>query len=446
MEKAVQKGLKIAQNLMRDENIEEYIPFVLDIISYIINDEFDTSSLNDPTFQSDLLDISVRNDYILYKICQREIEKLDQALDVDSQIKFFITFATKYNSTVKIERINSVFEDTFNKKVDLNIESLKAHPILLIKDEMLTFRYDFFEEHFKNILLGELFKHKMEIDHSLIEILATYTKFNSSFTDDCCTRIGKFEDEKIFNFISIIEEINNYDDKKMDRQYLKQKATSAIFIIALKKLQKKHSLNIEITTDILKKLFFRKSNGVVSRLSLHGLNVITSDKIIFDFSDIKFDDCHFYDYDFFWECRFNKNTYFENSILKSLYLKEGIKTTAQESNFNLNNCIIDETIKNALNKTSECFDNIRNKKISDLKRFLKLFYKRGLMLPQREDVIRARYNGPFDEILKHLIDCHLIEEYKDGKAKLGRQWQLVETYKEDATKFCLESTMSIKMK
>ena len=434
-EKLINKGLKLADNLLRGSH--EYIPFVLDIISYILREESDNTDFDDPTFITELLNIQIKNDYILYKICQREGLKLGTP-NVDSQIRFFIKIATDFNSIIKADKIKGVLVETFLENVDE--EQIKEHPVLSFKDNSITFRYDFFDEHFKNVYMGLLFKQRLTVDLTSIEIMNSYVKFNSVFIDDCCTRLGVLDDDRKLILMQISTEIINLNDCK---GYMKEKAISAVFQIALKTLQKHASLNIDKTTAIMKILFSSDSSGKsIKNLSIEKINAINSPKIIFDFSDLKFSNCYFSDYDYFWECKFNENTYFDSCILSSLDIKDGVIPTANANNFNLRTCIIDESIEKILHKKTEHIGNLRQRKINELRAFLKLFYRHGNMMAEKENLLKSKYKGQFDEMLKLLSDVKLIEEYLSEKKALGRQWHIPDDKKQDAIKFCLEGTMT----
>lgn len=429
-ENLVKKGLRIANNLTRGG--KEYIPYVLDIISYILKGKSDEQEFDDPTFISDLMNIQIMNDYILYKFCAREGLKLGTP-DVDSQIKFFIKIASEYHSIIKQDRIKELTKETFIREIDEN--QIKDHPILLFKDGILTFKYDFFEEHFKNIQLGLLFKQKINVDLSIIEILNTYVRFNSSFIDDCCIRLGPLDDERKIILLRILDETIKFEEGS-----LKNEAISAIFQIALKALQKQSSLIIEKTTELMKELFY--AGDMVKNLAIVKMNEINSPKLIFDFSNLKFIDCYFSEYDYFWECRFNEGTYFDSCKFNSLDIKHNVNTTATANSFNLRTCIIDDSVERVLHKKAEYTEDIKRKRINELRAFLKLFYKNGTMVAERENIMRSKYKGPFDKLFNLLIDKDFIKEYKSEKKALGRQWHIADSKKQDAIKFCLEGTVT----
>ncbi len=445
-EKAVQKGLKLSNELM-GESENEFIPFVLDQVRYIIKDESDNSTFEDHSFNSHLLEIKIKNDYILFKICSRETEKLGQSFIVDTQVKFFITFATEFNSILKDDKINQLIDKTFNKekeKLNINIDAMKAHPLLNFKEGFIIFRYDFFEEHFKNIYLGQLLRGEIEVNSALIEILANYVKFNSSFIEDIVLRLGKLNEEKKLILLDIIEKIQDFQYENKRIQF-KERAISGLFLIALKSLQKYHSLDIASNTKLLKDLFLKE--GLITNFSIYNVNLLNSDRIIFDFSDLRFKGCSFLDYSYFFECRFNKNTIFDSCILADLYTKEGVSTLASKSNF-LNNCSSDDSVKNILQQIFEDLENKKIRIISDLKIFLKIFYTGGYMNERFEDYLKLRYKGrsKFDDLLNNLSKIDFIkftQEY--GNKKNKKLWVINEKYKEDAINFCLQGTMCVKI-
>lgn len=439
--KLASRALNIAKTLMGNAEREEYIPFVLDIICEIIKEDIEEKVFFEPGFDSNILNKDIHSDFIFYKFCKREREKIGQNLDVDLQINFFIGLATKYNSGIKLENIQKVFESEFEATIDdKNIESMKSHPLLRINGEMLTFRYDFFEQHFKNILLGEYLRQKIELNLDVIDILGSQAKYGSIFVKDCCVRLGEFNEEQKFTLYKVLDELINYDLPKHCRRYMKEKAIAGTFNILMALMGTMKSLTTESATALMKELFTFDDH--ISYFCLYGIN----DKILFDFSGLKLTDCFISDYDYFWECKFDINTYFDHCTLNSLHKKANINTPALPKNFNLYNCTIDSSVESALRAASENYSNEEHKLISLLQNYLRRnFYASGYMRAERESFLRKRWKENSD-IIKILRHYKLIEEFKSEKKTLGTQWKIVDSEAENIRKFCYEGAMPIAVK
>ena len=213
-----------------------------------------------------------------------------------------------------------------------------------------------------------------------------------------------------------------------------------MFLIDLYNLKTKSK---ESCTELLKDFFsFR---GEIKGFCFYGVN----EKILFDFSDLRITESFISEYGFFWECTFNESTYFKSSSFSSLNPRNGVRTLASRKNFELNSCKIDKTIDKILSKKdSEVIS--RNSKLSDdLSHFLKIFYSEGRMKPQKESLLKGRYQGTnsYSDLTKLLKKHLFIEEHRSYKSKkIKNELVIGKKYQADAIKFCLEGTMSPKIK
>ncbi|WP_230197880.1 hypothetical protein [Helicobacter cinaedi] len=110
------------------------------------------------SFQTKLLfPQEISTDFLLAKAFEREILKLESK-DIDEQVKIFMFIATHFNGVLHKEHFNELctqcgIQENF-------LENLKAHPLLRYdsQSQILTFRYDFFNDFFKNISIANYLK------------------------------------------------------------------------------------------------------------------------------------------------------------------------------------------------------------------------------------------------------------------------------------------------
>jgi hypothetical protein len=385
--KFVQKAIDIATAWMPDKSKNQYIPFVLDLVTYIIESVYDNSIIQDSLFDSEILSIQIYNDYLLYKVCERELFKLDKILTVDSQIHLFIRIASTYNCKISETQLKTELSDLTNKGyTSKTLEAFKSHPILkwVSENSELIFKYDLFDEHFKNLYLGLLLNSKVELNNKLIRILADFNNYNSSFQENLVKRLTNFNDDIKLQILSIIEGIKNHKLDELDvTREIKNRALSSIFIFVLKSFPN----NITKNTELLKELF--ESNGNINSLCLINCNVINSPKILFDFSDLKLLNCTFQNYEYFGDCNFNDKTIFENCKFEKLSLNPKLTYSFKPHNFKHPDG--DENFKDTLRSKSLEKGNTKKEIVEDVKNFLASFYTRGDVYTLTPELLRKKF-------------------------------------------------------
>ena len=177
---------------------QTYIPFLLDMIGYLIktqSDNFDYSDL----FQSRYLNNQNHTDILVGQVCKREIIKLE-SLSLDDQIQLFMRIASQKEGRISMYDIKSELLNIVNDVDDSVIEKIKGHPLIEFTDNYIYFRYDVFETYFKSILAVDLFKSKSldNLDTNCVDIISGYLKYDSSFTDAVTSKVELSDDLLIF--------------------------------------------------------------------------------------------------------------------------------------------------------------------------------------------------------------------------------------------------------
>ncbi|NTV17575.1 MAG: toll/interleukin-1 receptor domain-containing protein [Chlorobiaceae bacterium] len=430
----VEKGMKIASILMGGGKDIEYIPFVLDIIKRILLETKGGFELSDVSFVSLLLDVKNKYDYIVYRVCYREIEKHDLGLDVDMQVRLFMEMACVYESPINKDTFSGILKSLIGRRVsDQTLDALFSHPFLDVVDNFVRFRYDFFAIYFKNIFLYDYFLGNYQLDEKLKMILLK--KMNVSMINDVSIRLGSVNDELLLKFIDTIAWIRKDPDLPEED---KDRILSDLLLIALKSQQNTRANTKNENTALLKNMFTEQGE-VLEGFVIKGLTEMDYEKMIFDFKGMFIKNSKFVDYDYFWECDFDEYTVFENCVFEGVRLKKDIKTKAVQKNFV--QCTGDETFRNALHKRKQESSDNMQKILFDIKGFLKTFYVRGNMLPRREDVIKTMFKGDGVYYIKLLNEGGLIERYDSEKKTLGVQWKIKSEYIEGCTDFCFQGVM-----
>ncbi|WP_163336025.1 NACHT domain-containing NTPase [Desulfopila sp. IMCC35008] len=427
----VNKAIRYAKQFATSESSNEepdaiYIPYVLDMIAYLIKQEGENLSAT-PHYKSDILSESVENDFIIASVCEREIKKLYN-LSIDEQIKFFTNISVDYNGTISIYDVKQVLSTTINSPIDDQlIEKIKGHPLLTCTSNNLSFRYDFFNFYFKVLYVVQYLATQdiKSIDQSVIDIAGSYIKYNNSFTKALCERIPYSEDLELF-IIEATEELKKLISSSTDGadKFRLQLSISAMFtfiICALQASTTQH-FDLETRTTLMEKVF--EENGVIDGLCLVNIFGHDNNKATFNFKSKVFANCLFEQFDYFWDCPLDENTRFTNSTFKSLEPRKGKKPVFFKDTFAKNCNIIG--IEHILTTRSEEIENKSSEIKNELVKFFRIFYNRGNFYPKKQGHVRSKVFT--SKLLPILLSENVVIDYNDPKKPTFKQYKIAADY------------------
>ncbi|EKT4499934.1 caspase family protein [Flavobacterium psychrophilum] len=439
------KGLKLAEDFKYPgtENELIYHPYVLDIIRSIIENEKETLELDLSNFSSKILKNNIKNDYIIFRVCDREIKRVGQ-ISVDDQITFFIYLAVEKRGFIKTENFKIEIENAIKRKIDdVNVEAFKSHPFLKHFDTSTSFKYDFLADLFRSIYVSSYFDYSSsisEVENAFLEVIDENCWFGSALNQDIVNRTSHWNENDVLLVSDILNQINKNENIKINR---KRKMTANIFNLCLSIMHKEKSNNIDFNTLLMKDLF-ENTNNNIENLSI--ININADQNIKFNFSDLTISNSIIDNFSTFWDCTFNENTKFYKCHLLNLKISNS-KTTINKSN--ILDCTFDNDVESSLN----ILDDSKISKTEQIKSFLSsffhLFISNGRLGRQWEDkVILARYSG----INKYKIDYKkLIKVLKRNDvltitSELGRnKFEIKDSFKEETNKFIKDGTLSNKI-
>jgi len=451
--KLVQKGLQIASGLTikrnsNDEGKIEYIPYVLDMTSYIIDSKQNFDGLiEDVRFSSNMLSLNVDNDYIIFKICQREMKKLNQILDVDQQIELFITISNDYNGIIKPNDLQNLLQYLFKFEIeDESLDTFKAHPLLFYNsdNDIVRFRYDLLNDFFQNVYVTQILLNKKKVNVQNLKSFKQISKYDSRSMRNVYDRIKEIENEHLFLCLEVLDQINNIGDESRKSSIMKKKAIGDLFSFMLFLWHKTKPNDVTSNTEFLKEYFVNHSNTICN-LTINNLtSICCKQKIIFDFSDLILKNSLISNYEFFGVCKFNNNTLFNNCKLEDLHLNPNSECNFKTNNFK--NCDLDDSLKDFLKSRVE--SNISNKQNiqEDLIDFLGLFCGKGRTIYISDTVLKNRYRPKsisFNEMIKCLKKNEILNNYRLN----GSLYYEIEKNKRyDVINFVQQDKMSIPIK
>jgi len=387
----VDRSMKLAHQLAfynDNQGPAEYLPFVLSIIDDWVEAQQlgeDDDDGPDELFNSQFLNEKNSSDFILHGICTREQFKMNQKMTVDKQIKLFVDFSlcniTPTNHVdpnpqlLKTQFVN-LAKDIFPNISKSEVLSLLAHAFIEISGEIVSFRFDFLADYFKNIYISHTLDSDDPFDYKLIMILASHAKYYSAFVKEIAFRIEqKLDDDGplMYRIVEIMDYI--VDNRDNLEKIFVYKAISGLFSIALQIKNKDVTPNISGNTKLLNNLFASDKN--IKNLALVDvLSFVDTKKVFFDFSDLKLQNCYFNNYAYFWGCKINSETRFINSHFKNMRGDETINT-ASPSLSQFIDCDMDDAFREILEGPEPRDALISELKLADLRRLLTLFQIQG---------------------------------------------------------------------
>ncbi|MEV3815885.1 hypothetical protein RI537_07105 [Aeromonas salmonicida] len=406
---ASNKAMTLASKFAREVGEKKgggytYIPYILDMIK---------DNLLDPT-QSDKQTPSIYinnhniNDYLIRKVCEREIIKLDN-LKIDLQIKAMIELATKYNGCITREQLPKLFSN-IDRSIDGNVcKKFIEHPLLVDDKKTLRFRYDFFSDHFKCMHLIEFMK-KDEwetIPNEIEDILIHNLNYDNEFKRELDKRIEFFNVncEKFIELSWMYIYQKNSSDEHMDISL--RRVLSSLFLLSL---SIKKTKDIQERTDFIR-WFFEKDSHNSDQKNLSNINIINihvngNIKPTFDFSDFKISNSHFENYDLFGDCTFSDDTYFKNSTFRGNLVKHGVNPSFTRKNFDNLSCDIKDIIP-TLDKIDDALESNERDIRKNVKRCLKIFWGNGAFKQRLASEVTKKMNKS-PSILASLISKKII--------------------------------------
>ena len=322
--KKVHKAMSMADDLAiesaspsRGNCDKTYIPFLLDMIGYLINSK-DVTDKDYSSFQSKYLIPDDHTDQLVAQVCRREIIKLE-SLSIDQQIELFIRIAANKQNGISLYDIKTELAKITKDFDDSLIEKIKGHPLVQCENNMIYFRYDVFDTYFKGLLVYYFFKQKelVAVNEELVRIVSGYLKYDSSFIESVAEKLV-LDDEIIIFCIEAIEEVSKIEAVNHE------KFTSSVVSFLLTLLQKdsEKQSNLNSRTDLLEKLF--SENGRLVGVCLVDIFGASTSKPTFDFRGKELVGCTFNNYEYFWECNIDDDTVFHDSIFKDIDPRAGV--------------------------------------------------------------------------------------------------------------------------
>jgi len=442
-ENKIKRALSISEDfkLPSENKTYYYHPFVLDIIKEIVNSKNEIL-FNDRAFSSDILNKEIKIDYIIGRICEREVKRVQQ-IDVDKQISFFIHLAVKEQGIFRDFDIKDYLKESLIiKDISTNIvESFKSHPFLNYnnKAKTLNFRYDFFENYFTSLFISNLLNiyQKTNIDFNTIKILSQKLYHGSDTIKNITKRTFEWDED---NLVKLSDIINQVKDFQVEEVSILKRAIAGLFNLGLAINIKFKGNNRSNNTQLVKDLFSTSTNHIDKFVLLNVTSL--EDNIRFDFSFLTFNNCIFENYNQFWDCNLTEKTYFNQCILRNIGSPQKDICIPRE---NFINCDEDSSVYNAFLNWQVNLNLLATKAALFLDDFFKIFYKNGQFKKISDYLLNESPNYPrinkygikLNMMIKLLVENDFlirIDDKRHNETKIGINPENLDV----VSKFCFE--------
>ncbi|MBO2623638.1 NACHT domain-containing protein [Shewanella algae] len=423
--KKVSRAMSMAEDLaietsnaLDNKNNKTYIPFLLDMIGYLINSQ-GVSGNNQEHFDSRYLMPDNHTDQLVAQVCRREIVKLE-SLSIDQQVELFIRIASSKQNGISLYDIKKELAEIISDFDNSLIEKIKGHPLVQCENNTIYFRYDVFDTYFKGLLVYYFFKQKDSgaITEELVRIVSGYLKYDSSFTETVAEKLI-LNDELIIFCIDVIESTDRING--VNHEIFVSSIVS--FLLTLLQNGSERQSNLNSRTDLLEKLF--GEDGKLVGVCLVDIFGATTSKPTFDFRGKELKNCTFNNYEYFWECSMDEYTVFHGSKFKDIDPRVGVNYKIPESLF-ASSCDV-TSIQHLLSEKQEEFENTKDVIKAELEKVFKLFYQRGNFYPRKQEEVRKKLSAV--KLLPELMEKGVIKNYKDPKKPTMKQYRVCESYK-----------------
>ncbi|WP_076502319.1 NACHT domain-containing protein [Shewanella morhuae] len=386
--------------ISKDEN-QRILPFIVDLLSSIVEDSQGTDSLGfelsfeDKSYESN----SELTDYLVYSILRRESVRQTIEITISEVLDVFLELAISHSDTFPTEDLKNIISVYYPEVAADLTDKLMRNPLITVKGDSCSFKYDFISEYFNSLSIIHYINSGSKSDE-LVKLIAKHAYGESGVFKDVLKYFSvKDVDSKelIKRLVVNIRTTLHYEDvfKKDDYRF---RAISFLvnLVFGLNKSSSK-------TERMAKLKYMLGDDNSIYFLSIYG------DGKALDFSDTHVFNSRFVGYKGFTISKFN-NTKFSNCVFESIN-NNNIPTTLEPEMFD--SCqmgdldVVIELAKSRLNESRSLVEK-------ELRTFFTSFFNRARFVDQKKsyvkfsDKIKGIDNNFFDNLLsKGVINVKL---------------------------------------
>jgi hypothetical protein len=388
MIKAVQSNIKPL--ISRDEN-QRILPFIVDLLSSIVESSKGGDSKLELSFDDKNYDSnSDITDYLVYSILRRESVRQSIEISISEVLDIFLELTISHSDSFPVQDLRNIVEAYYPEMAQELTDKLLRNPLLLVRDEMCSFKYDFIFEYFNTISIIKFINNCMKGEEHL-KLVAKHAHGDSTIYNDTLRyyQLNKSgETASIVKAINMIKANLRYEDA-FKRNDFRFRAISFLTHLLL-------DLNVQKTKtermELLKAIFGDEK-------SIYYLAIFGNAKPL-DFSNTHIFNSIFVGYKNFTSSKFSE-TKFSNCVFDNI--------NNQNSLPDLNACIFDSCQMGDLDTVIQLAENRvkENRALveKEVRMFFSSFYNRGRFIDQKRsymklsDKVKAIDNNFIDYLL-----------------------------------------------
>jgi hypothetical protein len=437
-------ALKLLEELTPTKG--EVLPFVLDVIRYILQRGSATAGDARPNFDSMLLSVNLNVDTILWRICAREAGKQDLHLEPDDQLWILATLAaTAHRAPWLEEALPQYASETLGRPVpEQAFNWFLEHPFLIRSaDRLIRFRFDFLQDHFANLYLGLVLRGQLTDGQFSTDIVlylvSEYCGLNSSFNRDLAVRISQDMDTAKLKVIDLISALRR---KRENLRLNVQEYASVVFRlfgILLQWLIRDGRATIPANTALALDIFGADNGTRLCGVCIVDDGGLQEAKIRLDLSGLTIEDSVFLGYSDFWSCRADATTRFERCRIQNCHGQAQSRHGMRDATFGLS-CVLDGTAIKNIRGMALKMGAKRSQAEGAVRTLLADFRSAGGSKPKLKGYLQDYYKsqGPFsfNEVWDLLIQDQIVVSEDDKWFRVNPKYAThVEKFVYDALPF-----------
>lgn len=370
-----QKVLSNIRPLLKSDEKQRILPFVVDLLSSLAEDSSDDEvnielSFDGKNYESNE-DIT---DYLVYSVLRREWQRQKIEIPVEDVLEIFL----EISSTHKDHFLKSDFEDVVSifgsDNSDELFTKMLRNPLLVIDGDLCRFKYDFIADYFKSLYIINSINAKSSND-DFIKLIAK----NAYGENEVMSSTAKYYSERQENLLErtkgIISNLKSEISASDVMSNNDTKYRAIAFLVKLCSISGKCNNSKEQFTSLLTNIF--ESGSVFKNLAIYG------DNTPLDLVGINIVDSRFVGYKSFSKSKF-ESTKINNSFFESCYNENPSKSF---TNGEFNSCRLGD-LELVIAGAEERSEKDRALIENELRNFLNSFFHRGAFTDKKLDYIK----------------------------------------------------------
>ncbi|WP_286696011.1 TIR domain-containing protein [Spongiibacter sp. UBA1325] len=370
-----QKVLSNIKPLLKSDEKQRILPFVVDLLSSLAEDSSDDEvnielSFDGKNYESNE-DIT---DYLVYSVLRREWQRQKIEIPVEDVLEIFL----EISSTHKDHFLKSDFEDIVSifggDNNDELFTKMLRNPLLAIDGDLCRFKYDFIADYFKSLYIINSINAKSSND-DFIKLIAKNAYGENEVMSSTAQYYSERQESLLEGARCIISDLKSEISASDVMSNNDSKYRAIAFLVKLCSISSKCNNSKEQFTSLLTHIF--ESSSVFKNLAIYG------DSTPLDLVGINIVDSRFVGYKSFSKSKF-ESTKISNCFFESCYNENPSKSF---TNGEFNSCRLGD-LELVIAGAEERSEKDRALIENELRNFLNSFFHRGAFTDKKLDYIK----------------------------------------------------------